>query len=59
GRQTFDNFEEFLDLYGAERIIPEMPMQRISSRRKIPQNVMARICPPDQQDALPPQKQRA
>lgn len=59
GRRAFDNFDEFLDLHGAERIIPEMPMPRISSQRKIPQSVMAQIAPPDQQDAPSALKRRA
>ncbi|MBW4982243.1 Hint domain-containing protein [Mameliella sp. CS4] len=33
GRRAFDNFDEYLALYGAERIIPEMPLPRISARR--------------------------
>lgn len=35
-RSKFDNYQEYLDLYGAERIIPEMPMPRISSQRLLP-----------------------
>ncbi|MCR9272669.1 MULTISPECIES: Hint domain-containing protein [Mameliella] len=33
GRRAFDNFDEYLALYGAERIIREMPLPRISARR--------------------------
>jgi hypothetical protein len=36
GRQSFDNYAEYVDLYGAERIIPDLPMSRISSCRQLP-----------------------
>lgn len=36
GRAAFDNYQEYLDLYGTERLIPQMPMPRISSARLIP-----------------------
>lgn len=36
GRKSFDNFGEYLALYGCERIIPEMKRVRISSRRQLP-----------------------
>ena len=36
GRRAFDNFQEYVDLYGAERIIPEMDRSRISSARTLP-----------------------
>ncbi len=35
-RAAFDNFGEYLELYGAERIIPEAPIPRISSARLLP-----------------------
>ena len=35
-RANFDNHQEYLDLYGAERIIPEMQMPRITSQRLVP-----------------------
>ncbi|KMW56063.1 hypothetical protein AIOL_001015 [Candidatus Rhodobacter oscarellae] len=52
GRAAFDNYQEYLDLYGAERIIPEMAMPRISSARLLPQTIKDRLafgtpCAPD------------
>lgn len=43
GRQAFDNHQEYLDLYGAERIIPEMRAHRITSQRLLPQSIKARL----------------
>jgi hypothetical protein len=43
GRKAFDNHREYLDLYGCERIIPEMRRLRISSRRQLPANHRARF----------------
>ncbi|TNF23151.1 MAG: Hint domain-containing protein [Rhodobacteraceae bacterium] len=43
GRQAFDNYAEYADLYGAERIIPEMDHLRISSRRLVPDAIKARF----------------
>jgi hypothetical protein len=43
GRKAFDNHREYLDLYGCERIIPEMPAPRISSRRQLPAALAARL----------------
>jgi hypothetical protein len=42
-RQSFDNYGEYLDLYGCERIIPEMPRPRISSRRQFPAAIRERL----------------
>lgn len=42
-REAFDNYEEYLDLYGAERIIPEMKQPRISSQRMLPEGLRARL----------------
>jgi len=42
-RSHFDNFQEYLDLYGAERIIPEMDRPRISSQRLVPEAIKARL----------------
>ena len=39
----FDNYQEYLDLYGAERIIPEMDRMRITSRRLLPDAIKARL----------------
>ena len=43
GRAAFDNCQEYLDLYGAERIIPEMDRPRISSRRLVPHAIKDRL----------------
>ena len=42
-RTMFDNYSDYLDLYGAERIIPEMDRPRISSRRLVPEQIKARL----------------
>ncbi|KHQ53717.1 Hint domain-containing protein [Mameliella alba] len=42
-RSQFDNFQEYLDLYGAERIIPEMNRPRVSSRRLLPAEIRDRL----------------
>ncbi len=34
GRSGFDNYDEYLDLAGADRLIPEMPLPRISARHR-------------------------
>ena len=36
GRAAFDNYQDYLDLYGVERIVPEMNVPRISARRMVP-----------------------
>ncbi|MCG6902664.1 MAG: Hint domain-containing protein [Rhodobacter sp.] len=43
GRMVFDNYQEYLDLYGAERIVPEMDRPRVASRRLLPESVRARL----------------
>lgn len=43
GRRAFDNFGEYLDLYGCERIIPEMPLPRVSSARHLPVGLARRL----------------
>lgn len=43
GRQAFDNYQEYLDLYGTERIIREMDRPRIASRRLLPDAIKARL----------------
>ncbi|WP_049641997.1 Hint domain-containing protein [Candidatus Rhodobacter oscarellae] len=43
GRAAFDNHAEYLDLYGAERIIPEMRMPRISTARLVPETVKSQL----------------
>ncbi|OWV45936.1 Hint domain-containing protein [Mameliella alba] len=42
-RRRFDNFDEYLALYGCERIIPEMPAPRISSGRHLPADIASRL----------------
>lgn len=43
GRAAFDNHAEYLNLYGTERIIPEMRAPRIASRRLLPDAIRARL----------------
>ncbi len=43
GRAAFDNHAEYLDLYGSERIIPEMAQPRISTARLLPDALKARL----------------
>jgi len=43
GRGAFDNHQEYLDLYGADRIIPEMPRPRINAQRLLPQAIKVRL----------------
>ena len=38
GRSGFDNYDEYLEIAGADRLIPEMPFARISARRLLPAN---------------------
>jgi len=47
GRSRFDNHQEYLDLYGAERIIPEMRRPRVSEQRMLPAHLRARLGLPD------------
>jgi len=42
-RSHFDNYKEYVDLYGAERIIPEMDRPRISAQRLVPEAIKARL----------------
>ncbi|WP_138465670.1 Hint domain-containing protein [Poseidonocella sp. HB161398] len=44
-RQGFDNYQEYLDLYGKERTIPEMAMPRVSAARLVPPAIKARLAP--------------
>lgn len=39
GRRAFDNYQEYLDLYGCERIIPEMSRPRLSAARQLPRSL--------------------
>lgn len=43
GRKAFDNYAEYLELYGAERIIPDMAAPRISSQRMLPESLRTRL----------------
>ncbi|WP_103763104.1 Hint domain-containing protein [Roseovarius confluentis] len=43
GRQAFDNYAEYVDLYGDDRTIVEMPLPRISAARLVPQAIKARL----------------
>lgn len=42
GRRAFDNFQEYLDLYGAEQPIAVNPLPRISSARLVPPSLKRR-----------------
>lgn len=43
GRQSFDNYDEYVALYGTRTAIPENPAPRITSARMVPQAVRARL----------------
>lgn len=43
GRRAFDNFNDYERLYGSERVIPELPMPRISAARLLPQALKKRL----------------
>jgi hypothetical protein len=43
GRAGFDNHQKYLDLYGVERIIPEMNTPRISTQRLLPNAIKTRL----------------
>ncbi len=43
GRRAFDNYQEYLDLYGAERIVAEMDRPRITSARLVPEAIKTRL----------------
>ena len=43
GRRSFDNFAEYIELYGQERAIAELPFPRISTRRLLPPALKARL----------------
>ena len=43
GRAAFDNHQDYLDLYGTERLITEMNRPRISSQRLVPKAVKDRL----------------
>jgi hypothetical protein len=43
GRKAFDNFAEYIDLYGEERAISEMDRPRVSAARLLPPDIRARL----------------
>lgn len=43
GREAFDNYAEYLDLYDADHLISEMPAPRISAQRQLPPSLRARL----------------
>ena len=43
GRRSFDNYQDYIDQYGAQRIIPEMPRIRVSTQRMLPKEIKARL----------------
>ncbi len=43
GRMAFDNYGEYIAVYGAERIVPEITMPRITSARLLPEAIKARL----------------
>lgn len=43
GRKAFDNYQEYLDIYGCERIIPEMRRPRVSAQRQLPDSIRSRL----------------
>jgi hypothetical protein len=43
GRTAFDNYAEYIDLYGYERIIPEMSRVRIAAHRMVPTDIRERL----------------
>ncbi len=42
-RMAFDNYGEYIAVYGAERIVPEITMPRITSARLLPEAIKARL----------------
>ncbi|MGR3803899.1 Hint domain-containing protein [Marinibacterium profundimaris] len=45
GRAAFDNYDEYLSLYGEPAVISEMPLPRVSSARMVPQAIRDRLAP--------------
>jgi len=43
GRKGFDNYDEYVAIYGSDRLIPEMKRMRVSSRRQLPQALRERL----------------
>lgn len=42
-RSRFDNHQEYIDLYGVERVIPEMSYTRISAQRLVPSAIREKL----------------
>ncbi|MEE4173087.1 MAG: Hint domain-containing protein [Xanthomonadales bacterium] len=42
-RRAFDNYAEYVELYGEDRTIVEMPLPRISAARHVPESLRARL----------------
>lgn len=42
-RQSFDNYQEYVDLYGEEREMDELPIPRAMSPRQLPKKIKARL----------------
>lgn len=42
-RENFDNYSEYLAMFGAERLVPEMNAIRISCRRLLPDDIQYRL----------------
>ncbi len=51
GRVAYDNFGDYLALHGAERVIPEMTLPRITAARLLTPTLRARVLPADTADA--------
>ena len=49
-RKNFDNYDAYLERFGAERIIPEMGLPRVTTRRQLPQHLRERLFGPSQPD---------
>jgi hypothetical protein len=52
GRQSFDNYQEYIDIFGCERTIPELKRTRISARRQLPKHMCERFDIPSFDDAV-------
>jgi len=54
GRRAFDNFQDYLDRYGAERRVIENPMPRVSAARLLPKALKERLGLPDKPPSFDP-----
>lgn len=43
GRAAFDNYQDYVDLYGPDRTITEMDLPRIAAARLVPAHIRARL----------------